>query len=122
MMSDIKVDVLELTTESSNVVIPLELTFENPTEAPFPYIQEVAISEYKILDSNNKEIIKAKLSAENGDKGSVTDGKVLVNLSIDDAKFKPGEEYTIVIDKMYGLSKADAPLHISGTWSCKFIR
>ena len=33
-----------------------------------------------------------------------------------------GEEYTIVIDKMYGLSKADAPLHITGTWKCKFIR
>ena len=120
--NDIKIDVLELTSENGEVIIPLELTFENPTEAPFPYIQEVAISEYKILDSGNKEIIKTKLSAEDGEKGSVTDGEVLVNLSIDDAKFKSGEEYTIVIDKMYGLSKADAPLHITGTWSCKFIR
>ena len=120
--NDIKIDVLELTSENGEVIIPLELTFENPTEAPFPYIQEVAISEYKILDSGNKEIIKTKLSAEDGEKGSVTDGEVLANLSIDDAKFKSGEEYTIVIDKMYGLSKADAPLHITGTWSCKFIR
>ena len=120
--NDIKVDILELTSENGNIIIPLDLTFENPTEAPFPYIQEVAVSEYKIFDSNNKEIIKTKLSAEDGEKGSVTDGKVLVNLSIDDAKFKSGEEYTIVIDKMYGLSKADAPLHITGTWSCKFIR
>ena len=120
--NDIKVDVLEIISENGNVIIPLELSFENPTEAPFPYIQEVAVSEYKIVDSNNKEIIKTKLSAEDGDKGSVADGKVLVNLSIDDVKFSSGEEYTIVIDKMYGLSKADAPLHITGTWSCKFIR
>ena len=120
--NDIKVDVLELTSETGNVIIPLELTFESPTEAPFPYIQEVAVSEYKILDSDNKEIIKTKLSAEDGDKGSVADGKVLVNLSIDNAKFESGEEYTIVIDKMYGLSKADAPLHITGTWKCNFIR
>ena len=120
--NDIKVDVLELTSENGEVIIPLELTFENPTEAPFPYIQEVAISEYKILDSGNKEIIKTKLSVEDGEKGSVTDGEVLVNLSIDDAKFKSGEEYTIVIDKMYGLSKADAPLHITGTWKCNFTR
>ncbi len=35
--NEIKVDVLELTTENDNVIIPLELTFENPTEAPFPY-------------------------------------------------------------------------------------
>ena len=120
--NDIKIDVLEITSENGAVIIPLELTFENPTEAPFPYIQEVAVSEYKIFDSNNKEIIKTKLSAEDGDKGTVADGKVLVNLSIDDVKFSSGEEYTIVIDKMYGLSKADAPLHITGTWKCNFIR
>ena len=120
--NDIKIDVLEVTSENGNVIIPLELSFENPTEAPFPYIQEVAVSEYKIVDSNNKEIIKTKLSAEEGDKGTIADGKVLVNLSLNDAKLKSGEEYTIVIDKMYGLSKADAPLHITGTWECNFIR
>ena len=120
--NDIKIDVLELTSKNGNVIIPLELTFENPTEAPFPYIQEVAISEYKILDSDNKEIIKTKLSAEDGDKGLVTDGKVLVNLSLNDSKFKSGEEYTIAIEKMYGLSKADAPLHITGRWECKFVK
>ena len=120
--NDIKVDVLELTSENGNVIIPLDLTFENPTEAPFPYIQEVAISEYKIFDNNNKEIIKTKVSAEDGDKGTVSDGKVLVNLSLNDAKLKSGEEYTIVIEKMYGLSKADAPLHITGTWECNFTK
>ena len=35
---------------------------------------------------------------------------------------KSGEEYTIVIEKMYGLSKADAPLHITGRWECKFVK
>jgi len=120
--NDIKIDVLELASENGNVIIPLNLTFENPTEAPFPYIQELAVSEYKILDSNNKEIIKTKVSAEDGDKGTISDGKVLVNLSLNEAKLKSGEEYTIVIDKMYGLSKADAPLHITGTWECKFIK
>ena len=120
--NDIKVDVLEVTSENGNVIIPLELSFENLTEAPFPYIQEVAVSEYKIVDSNNKEIIKTKVSAEDGDKGTVSDGKVLVNLSLNDAKLKSGEKYTIIIEKMYGLSKADAPLHIAGTWKCSFIR
>ena len=120
--NDIKVDVLDLTSENGNIIIPLDLTFENLTEAPFPYIQEIAIAEYKIFDSNNKEVIKTKLSSEDGDKGTISDGKVLVNLSIDDTKLKSGEEYTIVIEKMYGLAKADAPLHITGTWKYNFIR
>ena len=120
--NDIKVDVLDVTSENGNVIIPLELSFENPTEVPFPYIQEVAVSEYKIVDSNNKDIIKTKVSAEDGEKGTINNGKVLVNLSLNDAKLKSGEEYTIVIDKMYGLAKADAPLHITGTWRCNFIR
>ena len=120
--NDIKVDVLDVTSENGNVIIPLELSFENPTEAPFPYIQEVAVSEYKIFDSNNKEVIKTKLPAEDGDKGAVSDGKILVNLSLKDDKLKSGEEYTIVIEKMYGLSKADAPLHITGRWECKFVK
>lgn len=115
---EIKVNVSELTDGN---IIPLELTFENPTEAPFPYIQEVAISEYKIVDSESKTVIKTKLSAEDGDKGMVNDGKVLVNLSLNDAKLKSGEEYTIVVKKMYGLSKADAPLHITGIWKCSFV-
>ena len=120
--NDIKVDVLELTTENGNVIIPVELTFEYPTEAPFPYIQEIAIAEYKILDSNDKKIADAKVSANDAEKGIVSEGKVLVNLSIADKKMTSGEEYTIVIEKMYGLSKADAPLHITGTWNCNFIR
>ena len=120
--NDIKVDVLELTTENGNVIIPLELTFENPTEAPFPYIQEVAVSEYKILDSNNKKIANINVSANEAEKGITSEGKALVHLSLDDTKFNSEEEYTIVIEKMYGLSKADAPLHITGTWKCNFIR
>lgn len=120
--NDITVDVLELTTENGNIIIPLDLTFEKPTEAPFPYIREVSVSEYKIVDSNNKEIIKTKLSAEDGAKGTVSDGKVSVNLSIDEANFKSGEKYTIAIEKIYGLSKVDAPLHITGRWECNFVK
>ncbi len=119
--NDIKIEVLESTSENRNI-IPLSLTFENPTEAPFSFIEEVAVSEYKILDSKNKEIIKTKLSAEDGDKGTVQDGKVLVDLSIANAKIESGKEYTIVIEKMNGFAKADAPLHITGTWVCKFVK
>jgi len=119
--NDIKVEVLESTAESRNS-IPLSLTFEDPTEAPFPFIEEIVVSEYRILDSKSKEIVKTKLSAADGDKGAVCDGKVLVNLSIGSTNLEPDKEYTLVIEKMYGLSKADAPLHITGTWECKLFK
>lgn len=120
--NDIKIDVLELTFDNGNTIIPLELTFKNPTEAPFRCIQEVAICEYKIMDSKNKVIAKSKLSVEEGEKGIVKNGEVLVNLLVNDKDMILGEEYTILIEKMYGLAKADAPLHITGVWECKFVK
>ncbi len=112
----------EMVMENGNAVIPLELTFENPNEAPFPYIQEIAVADYIILDSKTGEVLKMECYPEYSGVGTVKDGKVLVNLSTGDTEFRIGEEYTIVIKKMYGLSKADAPFHITGDWECKFVR
>ena len=120
--NDIKVDVLELTSENGNFIIPLDLTFENPTVAPFAYIQEIAVADYIILDSATGEVLKIECYPEYSGKGAVKDGKASVNLLMNDAKFKEDKEYKIVIEKMYGLSKADAPLHITGNWECKFVK
>lgn len=119
--NDIKIDTLEITTQDGKTVLPIDITFENKTEAPFPYIQEISVAEYKILDNNNKELAKVKVAADEGTKGIVTDGKVLVNIPLDNG-LKKNETYFIQIDKMYGLSKADAPLHITGTWKCEFTK
>ena len=119
--NDIKIDTLEINTENGQILLPLDITFETKTEAPFPYIQEIAIAEYKILDNEHKEITKIKTDADESVKGTVTDGKILVNIPLDN-KLKENETYFIQIDKMYGLSKADAPLHITGTWKCEFTR
>jgi len=120
--NEIIVNAMELTTDNGNDIIPLELIFENPNEAPFAYIQEIAVSDYIVLDETTGEILKLECYPEYSGKGAINDGKAVVNLSIDDAKLKSGEEYTIVIEKMYGLAKADAPLHITGTWKCNFIK
>ncbi len=120
--NEIIVNAMELTTDNGNDIIPLELTFENPNEAPFAYIQEIAVADYMIIDETTGEILKLECYPEYSGKGTIKDGQALVNLSLNDTKIKSGEEYTIVIEKMYGLSKADAPLHITGTWKCNFIR
>ena len=119
--NDIKVDVLELASENGNTIIPLELTFENPNEVPFTQIQEIAVADYIILDSTTGEVLELKSYPKYVGKGTVTDGKALVKIPLD-KKLKENETYYIQIDKIYGLSKADAPLHITGMWKCEFTR
>ncbi|MBR5544693.1 MAG: hypothetical protein IKU66_04390 [Clostridia bacterium] len=118
--NELKLNVLD--SENNDALLPLEITFENKNEAPFAYIQEMAITEYKIVDSNNKEIDKSTLKIENALKGTISDGKVLINIPLDSNNLKSGETYTLKIDSLYGLSKADAPLEIKGSWSCSFTR
>ncbi len=120
--NEIKVHAKDMVTENGSVVIPLELTFENSTEAPFAYIQEISVADYMMFDSTAGEIFRLESDPEYSGKGNIIDGKALINLSIHDVELKSGEEYTIVIEKMYGFKKADAPLHITGTWQCKFIK
>ena len=120
--NEITVAAMELTTDNGNDIIPLELTFENSTEAPFAYIQELAVSDYMVLDEKTGKILKLECYPEYSGKGTIKDGKAVVNLSIDSTEFKSGKEYTIVIEKMYGFAKAEAPLHITGTWKCKFVK
>jgi len=120
--NEITVNATKITTDNSNDIIPLELIFENPNEAPFAYIQEIAVANYMIFDEITGEILKLECYPEYFGKGTIKDGKAVVNLSTNDMKLTAGKEYTIIIEKMYGLAKADAPLRITGTWKCKFIK
>ncbi|MBQ7032358.1 MAG: DUF4179 domain-containing protein [Clostridia bacterium] len=119
--NDILITVLDITSENGNAVLPLDVTFQNKTEAPFSFIQEIAVSEYKILDSKNEVIMKSEIEAEKAIKGAVNNGKVVVAIPLPEA-LRENETYFIQIEKMYGLSKADAPLHITGNWRCVFKR
>ena len=101
--------------------ISLDINFENQNEAPFAFIQEVAITDYKVLDNNDKEVLEVNSTVENGIKGKVENGRVLVELPTED-KLNTNQDYKIVIDTIYGLAKADQPLKITGTWECEFTR
>ena len=101
--------------------ISLDINFENQNEAPFAFIQEVAITDYKVLDNNDKEVLEVNSTVENGIKGKVENGRVLVELPTED-KLNTNQDYKIVIDTIYGLAKADQPLKITGTWECEFSR
>ena len=108
-------------SETKDEYISLDINFENPNEAPFAFIQEVAITDYKVLDNNDKEVLEVNSTVENGIKGKVENGRVLVELPTED-KLNTNQDYKIVIDTIYGLAKADQPLKITGTWECEFTR
>lgn len=108
-------------SETKDDYISLDINFENPNEAPFAFIQEVAITDYKILDNNDKEVLEVNSTVENGIKGSVENGRILVKLPTND-KLNSNQDYILVINTVYGLAKAEQPLKITGTWECEFTR
>ena len=108
-------------SDTKDEYISLDINFENPNEAPFAFIQEVAITDYKVLDNNDKEVLEVNSTVENAIKGNIENGRVLVELPTED-KLNTNQDYKIVIDTIYGLAKADQPLKITGTWECEFSR
>ena len=120
--NEIKVNVIKQINDNANDVIPLQLVFENPNEAPFLYIQEIAVSDYMIIDNKTGEVLKLECYPEYSGKATIKEGRASLDLSINNIKLESGKEYTLVIKKMYGLSKADAPLYIDGSWECSFKR
>ena len=108
-------------SETKDDYISLDINFENPNEAPFAFIQEVAITDYKILDNNDKEVLEVNSTFENGIKGNVENGRILLELPTND-KLNSNQNYKLVVNTIYGLAKADQPLKITGTWECEFSR
>ena len=82
-------------TETKAEYISLDINFENPNEAPFAFLEEVAITDYKILDNNDKEVLEVNSTVENGIKGKVENGRVLVELPTED-KLNTNQDYKIV--------------------------
>ncbi len=117
--NEVEIAVLDLENENGETTLELDITFINKDVAPFVYIEELLVKDYKILDAQNHEIVAVSSSLEDGAKGLVTDGKASVRLSAPAEKMRPGETYTLQIESLYGMKKADAPLKIQGFWTCE---
>ncbi len=113
---EININISEVNDEH----IALDLTFVNPTEAPFAYIEEIAITEYKILDKNNEEVLKVNSDVESVPSTAIETDNVLIKLPVE--KLNREETYKLEINTLFGLEKADQPLKITGDWKCEFKR
>lgn len=118
---EITLEILGCKRESEKVILPVSFTFQNVGKVPFSEMEELAVSEYRIYDLDNKEIVKHNVSLEEGEKGNIENGKVMLSLTFETVNIREGEPLRIVIEKMYGMKKADAPLLITGNWEGTFV-
>lgn len=114
--NDVQMNVLDANDE----YITLDINFVNPSEAPFAFIQELAVTEYIVLDQNNNEVFAVNSDAENCSTAIIEADGTLIKLP---TKYLNNEEtYTLKINTIYGLAKAEQPLKITGDWKCEFKR
>lgn len=120
--NEIEVTATNIVNNDGKLLLPLKITFKNPNELPFSEFQEVAISEFKIIDSKNTEVLNFSSSVDNSPKMAIQNGESQVNLPVDSSKLKAGESYKIIINSIYGLAKANQPLKMLGNWEYQFSK
>lgn len=111
---EIEMEVVKVTTEQNNTKLCLEVTFVEKEQIPWNCLEEIVLGSYKILDEEGKEVIVVENDLTEGVKGTIVDGKTQIVFKVE--QLLEDIEYTIVVESMYGLKKADAPLEIKGNW------
>ena len=106
-------DEIEISVDCNSDQMLIELTFVNPDMAPYNELDSIAVSDWRIEDSEEKEIMK------NGEvkMTDIENGKVVLTLSLDSL---PEGSYKLIINELTGNKKADSLLKISGTWIVSF--
>ena len=114
---EIKMDVVQATVENGSTQLCLEVIFTEKEQIPWKYIEGMALGSYKILDEEGKEVVIVENDGVEGE-GTVVNGKTQIVFEVE--QLLEDIEYTIVVESMYGLKKADAPLEIKGNWEIPF--
>ena len=94
------------------------IKFDNPHDAPYAFISEVKLGDYKIVDENGNEVVN--LTGGNA-VAQVHNGTAELTVDIPNGTLEDGNSYTFVVESFFGLSKADAPIEIKGEWHVGFV-
>lgn len=107
--------------EEGKLVIPLTITFSEMGEKePYIYLAdgEIALGDYQIVDGSGTELYSALGQQEAV--GVLEDGTAVFMQPVGMETLAKGAHYTLVIDSIYGLQKAEQPLKMNGHWECAF--
>lgn len=108
--NDLKLTVSHCFEEGSLV---LQVTFTNDNEIAYRYISQLRFGDIIISKADGREIFRiSDITADISDNAAEF---ILENISLESG------EYILTAAHAAGLSKADAPLEIQGSWTCTFI-
>ena len=106
-------DEIEISADCDLDQMFIELTIVNPDTAPYNELDSITVSDWRIEDSEGKEILRNGEVKMTG----IENGKAVLTLSLDSL---PEGSYKLIINEFTGGKKADSPLKISGTWIVSF--
>lgn len=107
--------------KNGKLAIPLTITLsEMGKKEPYRYLAdgEIALGDYQIIDASGVELYAAIGQQEAA--GELADGAAVFLQPAGIETLAKGTTYTLVIDAIYGLQKAEQPLKMSGHWECQF--
>ena len=117
---EIDVCIVTAAREQEKLLLSMEITFLNEAELPFRDIEELNLGKVQIVDKAGEKMVEITEEHIKSAIGTVSNGKAVINILVTEGEFHSGEEYTLVINSVYGSKKADAPLEMKGNWECAF--
>jgi len=106
-------DEIEISADCDSNQMKIELTFVDPNATPYNELDSITVSDWKIEDSQGKEVMKnieVKISG-------IENSKAILALSLDSL---PEGSYKLIVNEFTGSKKADSQLKIGGTWIVSF--
>lgn len=117
--NEIQIDAGKAVSEDGRTVLPLSFTLLDQTKEPYRRaMEEIALGDYRVLDPSGNEAIAA--SGQQEEIGSLEGGRASLVQTFDAPELLAAGKYTLVIESVYGLKKAEQPLRLEGHWECVF--
>lgn len=113
---EISIEVSEADASGMSVEITL---LEMGVKEPYKYLTggQMALGDFRILDFRGEEVYSAEGIGEQS--ASIEDGRAVISCVIEQPL--SAGEYTLVVESVYGLQKAEQPLKMSGHWEIGFV-
>jgi len=118
--NEVDLRVLEPIVKEGTMLLEVELVFDRPDDAPFAYMEEVTLSEYRVVDGAGKDVVVITGDEAEGVTSAVDGGKTQLTLMLGSEEMFTDNAYTLVLESFYGLKKADSLLEVTGHWECGF--
>lgn len=119
---EVSISITEAVIEEGDVLLTLDMDFLYKDKAPYKYLEQVSVTDVIIVDVGGREIpVQVAADCEESPSCAITtEGGSSIQLRISDPMMKKAGNYTMRLESFWGMSKADAPVEIKGSWSCGF--